>query len=150
MFYRGENRVREVKTLAQGHTAGHCPHFSWDPGLPDSEAVLGTRLQRWWRSFGRDRDEVLRLVSEAEGRAVEWMRPEEAGLSGSSGSPAQQLCSGWPLCACQEGCLSDTEPVLGGRRQGEYSPWGSCRRRPVWCWLPEIGEGLGVQERSTI
>lgn len=61
LFYRGKNRVREAKTLAQGHTGGQCPRPSWGPGLPDQRCPGGSRFQRWRRSSGDDVEQIVGL-----------------------------------------------------------------------------------------
>lgn len=65
LFYRGENRGREAKTLAQGHTAGQWPCPSWDAGLLDSNALLGIQVCETVEKFGGER----RLSSGTSGRS---------------------------------------------------------------------------------
>lgn len=135
VLQRSENRVREAKTLAHGHTAGQCPRPSWDQGCLTLKVSCGVgrcRFQRWWSGFGDDEDQVLGLVAEVEGRAREWMRPE-AGLSGSSGPCGQQVCSEWPLFMPGEEELSLRRRAWTGRqRAGRVQP----------SWVPSDTECL--------
>lgn len=54
LFHRGKNRVREAKTLAQGHTGDQCPRPSWGPWLPDQRRPGGPGF--------RDGGEVLGMI----------------------------------------------------------------------------------------
>lgn len=95
--------------------------------------------------------QALGLVTDVEGKAPEWMRPE-AELDGSSEPPGSGFAQGGSSsCLVRKSFLSAAVPGLGSRGQEEAALVALFTlRAPVTCCrLLGLGRSLEVGERST-